>query len=153
VAAASVDASHAPAAGLAAASWAALGAAAPAAASSLLFCTCCLRLLLSLSLLFSFGGRFLLRLRVPGKLEGDTVAAADMELLMQQKLSSSSPSNVSRVSRAQLPSLLQPLYCFRRCTRVGEGQCPAGGGELLVLPAGGSTVRPPSPPLQSMRGP
>jgi hypothetical protein len=87
---------------------------------------------------------------VPVTLDGDTVAAADVELLRQQKLSSSSPSNVSRVSRAHLPSILHPLYSFRRCTRVGEGQCPAGGGELLVLPAGGST--PPLPTTSAHEG-
>jgi hypothetical protein len=151
VAAASVDAAHAPAAGLADASWAALGAGATANASCLLFSICCSRLLLSCSFLFSFGGRFLPCLRVPGKLEGDTVAAADVELLLQQKLSSSSLSNVARMSRAHLPSILQPLYSVRRCTRVGEGLCPAAGGELLALPAGGRW--PPSPPLQPMRGP
>jgi hypothetical protein len=75
-----------------------------------------------------------------------------VEMLLQQKLSSSSPSNVSRVCRAHLPSILQPLYSFWRCTRVGEGQCPAAGRELLALPAGGSTPYP-SPRLQPIRGP
>jgi len=86
-AASSAAANVAAAEGLAAASWAALGDAAPANLPSLFFSTCCLHLLLSFSLLFLFGGLFFLpRLRVPVTLDGGTVAAADVELLLQQKL-------------------------------------------------------------------
>jgi hypothetical protein len=125
---------------LAAASLAALSAAAPAAASSPL-----LHLLLaSPSLLFPslLVSCFLPGLRVPGKLEGDTVAVADVEMLLQQKLSSSSPSNVSRVSKAHLPSILQPLYEFQEVYKGGGGAVPSWGVEsfwsCLQVP-----VRPP----------
>jgi hypothetical protein len=57
--------------------------------------------------------------------EGDTVAVADVEMLLQPKLSSSSPSNVSRVSRAHLPSILQPLY--EEVYKGGGGAVPSWG--------------------------
>jgi hypothetical protein len=99
-------------------------------------------LFLSFSLRLSLGRRFLPRLPVVGAAEEEGGTAVDKCLPLQQNVSCSSPSHVSRVNLAHLLSCTHPLYSCKRWVNGLEGLYLLAVGELLVL--FGSTPFPPA---------
>jgi hypothetical protein len=91
-----------------------------------------------LLLILLLAGRALPRLRV---VVGSAEEAASLARLLQQKLISSNPSRNSKMTCAHILSATQSLYNERTWATLGE-RCylvGAGGGELIVTPAGGRT--------------